>query len=103
MMFAYLKRSPMYAIIETGGKQLWVVPGETVKVAGPMTASGAAAEFLQISTYLPSVPSCANAGTAQKAAANTPRSSTTNLRMRCFPLVSKLPKNADADIRAVRG
>jgi large subunit ribosomal protein L21 len=22
----------MYAIIETGGKQLWVVPGETVKV-----------------------------------------------------------------------
>ncbi|MEK7233553.1 MAG: bL21 family ribosomal protein, partial [Elusimicrobiota bacterium] len=22
----------MYAIIETGGKQLWVIPGETVKV-----------------------------------------------------------------------
>ena len=32
MINAYLNRSPMYAIIETGGKQLWVIPGETVKV-----------------------------------------------------------------------
>ena len=32
MMYAYHNRSPMYAIIETGGKQLWVIPGETVKV-----------------------------------------------------------------------
>jgi large subunit ribosomal protein L21 len=45
MMGAYLKRSPMYAIIETGGKQLWVVPGETVKVEKLELEKGAKIEF----------------------------------------------------------
>jgi large subunit ribosomal protein L21 len=35
----------MYAIIETGGKQLWVVPGETVKVEKLEAAQGAKLEF----------------------------------------------------------
>ena len=35
----------MYAIIETGGKQLWVVPGETVKVEKLEAAPGAKLEF----------------------------------------------------------
>jgi large subunit ribosomal protein L21 len=35
----------MYAIIETGGKQLWVVPGETVKVEKLEAAEGAKLEF----------------------------------------------------------
>ena len=35
----------MYAIIETGGKQLWVVPGETVKVEKLEVEKGAKLEF----------------------------------------------------------
>ncbi|MFI5349775.1 MAG: bL21 family ribosomal protein, partial [Elusimicrobiota bacterium] len=35
----------MYAIIETGGKQLWVVPGETVKVEKLELEKGAKIEF----------------------------------------------------------
>ena len=35
----------MYAIIETGGKQLWVVPGETVKVEKLAVDPGAKLEF----------------------------------------------------------
>jgi large subunit ribosomal protein L21 len=35
----------MYAIIETGGKQLWVVPGETVKVEKLEADPGAKLEF----------------------------------------------------------
>ena len=35
----------MYAIIETGGKQLWVVPGETVKVEKLEVEAGAKLEF----------------------------------------------------------
>lgn len=35
----------MYAIIETGGKQLWVVPGETVKVEKLEAEQGAKLEF----------------------------------------------------------
>jgi large subunit ribosomal protein L21 len=35
----------MYAIIETGGKQLWVVPGETVKVEKLEAAVGDKLEF----------------------------------------------------------
>lgn len=35
----------MYAIIETGGKQLWVVPGETVKVEKLEAEAGAKLEF----------------------------------------------------------
>ena len=35
----------MYAIIETGGKQLWVVPGETVKVEKLEVDPGAKLEF----------------------------------------------------------
>lgn len=35
----------MYAIIETGSKQLWVVPGETVKVEKLEVEPGAKLEF----------------------------------------------------------
>ena len=35
----------MYAIIETGGKQLWVVPGETVKVEAVEAEQGAKVVF----------------------------------------------------------
>lgn len=35
----------MYAIIETGGKQLWVVPGETVKVERLEAEAGAKLTF----------------------------------------------------------
>ncbi|MDE2490157.1 MAG: 50S ribosomal protein L21 [Elusimicrobia bacterium] len=35
----------MYAIIETGGKQLWVVPGETVKVESLEAEPGATLTF----------------------------------------------------------
>ena len=35
----------MYAIIETGGKQLWVVPGETVKVEKLEVEQGAKLTF----------------------------------------------------------
>lgn len=35
----------MYAIIETGGKQLWVVPGETVKVEKLDLKEGEKLEF----------------------------------------------------------
>ena len=35
----------MYAIIETGGKQLWVVPGETVKVEKIDAEPGKTLEF----------------------------------------------------------
>ena len=35
----------MYAIIETGGKQLWVVPGETVKVDRLEAEAGAKLTF----------------------------------------------------------
>jgi large subunit ribosomal protein L21 len=35
----------MYAIIETGGKQLWVVPGETVKVESVKAEQGAKITF----------------------------------------------------------
>lgn len=35
----------MYAIIETGGKQLWVVPGETVKVEKLEVKEGEKLEF----------------------------------------------------------
>lgn len=35
----------MYAIIETGGKQLWVVPGETVRVEKLEKEVGAKLEF----------------------------------------------------------
>ncbi len=35
----------MYAIIETGGKQLWVVPGETVKVEKLEVKEGATLTF----------------------------------------------------------
>lgn len=35
----------MYAIIETGGKQLWVVPGETVKVEKLEAEQGAKLTF----------------------------------------------------------
>jgi len=35
----------MYAIIETGGKQLWVVPGETVRVEKLEAEKGATLEF----------------------------------------------------------
>jgi large subunit ribosomal protein L21 len=47
MMSTYLNRSPipMYAIIETGSKQLWVVPGETVKVEKLEAKAGDKLEF----------------------------------------------------------
>ncbi len=35
----------MYAIIETGGRQLWVVPGETVKVDALEAEQGAKLTF----------------------------------------------------------
>ena len=35
----------MYAIIETGGKQVWVVPGETIKVEKLEAEAGAKLEF----------------------------------------------------------
>lgn len=35
----------MYAIIETGGKQLWVVPGETVAIEKLAADPGATLEF----------------------------------------------------------
>ncbi|HAZ07661.1 MAG TPA: 50S ribosomal protein L21 [Elusimicrobia bacterium] len=35
----------MYAIIETGGKQVWVVPGETVKVEKLEAEAGAKLTF----------------------------------------------------------
>jgi ribosomal protein L21 len=35
----------MYAIIETGGKQMWVVPGETVKVEKLEVEPGAKLTF----------------------------------------------------------
>ena len=35
----------MYAIIETGGKQLWVVPGETVKIEKLEAEQGAKLTF----------------------------------------------------------
>ena len=35
----------MYAIIETGGKQVWVVPGETVKVEKLEAEKGASLTF----------------------------------------------------------
>ena len=38
-------RGSMYAIIETGGKQLWVVPGETVKVEKLEAEAGAKLTF----------------------------------------------------------
>ena len=32
LVFAFLAKSIMYAIIETGGKQYWVTPGQNLKV-----------------------------------------------------------------------